>query len=806
MFRSKHCPSSVYESSSSSGKICSPGRDKNYSLSRRLANSGKIIERVEGSKGICIETGGRIGNFSEYGKVSVSSHSEDRLFGNDHRFREFLGFPSSETSRLRFVNDSRICQLREAACSILAKVTGTHVLTREICSRGKVEDEAPAVCPSSVLGQIHSVGEDVDCHPSTSSGGFSLVEQSREIKSRDLFKSQEPRPHLVVRRVSAGLGSHHQWSAVLRTVDGGTESSTYQQFRAEGCLERSQGSGESSLQQGCSSAGRQLDSFVLSSQARGNKILGSLLSGPADLNMGRGEESFPSSSIHKRSKKRDSRQFEQERSDSPHRMDFESASLSTTVEPLGSTECRSFCNLSDSPVTPVYIPSPRRASPGCRCNVAKLVQHGRLCFSSLRHVEAGDQQNKRKSELQNNPSSSVLATERVVSGSDGAPNRLSSEVATQTRPIASTSGQSSAPKPPHSSVDRMETVLRFARANRFSGRVSKRIYTARKGSTNALYQQRWAVFFRWCRSNKCSASRPSINSICEFLIYLKEVKKMATGTIRGYKSMLHTVLRHTGLDVQSNQDISDVIRSFQIEDPEEDKETVFWNLDVVLKYLCSSKFEPISEIALVDLTKKTLFLIFLALAKRISEIQALSSSVGFSSQGAILSLALKFRAKNDFKCKSLPRNFVVRELGSLVGQEEEATICPVRALRTYVDRTKDLRGDNSKRLFVAPRNPRRPASKNAISYLLRMLIREAHASLKPELVPILKVKPHELRAVATSVAFKQNLSLDSVMETAQWRCKLCNSVFASHYLKDISYDFGNCRTLGPFVAAGTVIP
>ena len=84
-----------------------------------------------------------------------------------------------------------------------------------------------------------------------------------------------------------------------------------------------------------------------------------------------------------------------------------------------------------------------------------------------------------------------------------------------------------------------------------------------------------------------------------------------------------------------------------------------------------------------------------------------------------------------------------------------------------------------------------------------MLIREAHASLKPELVPILKVKPHELRAVATSVAFKQNLSLDSVMETAQWRC---NSVFASHYLKDVSYNFGNCRTLGPFVAAGTVIP
>ena len=76
-----------------------------------------------------------------------------------------------------------------------------------------------------------------------------------------------------------------------------------------------------------------------------------------------------------------------------------------------------------------------------------------------------------------------------------------------------------------------------------------------------------------------------------------------------------------------------------------------------------------------------------------------------------------------------------------------------------------------------------------------MLIREAHASLKPELVPVFKVKPRELRAVATSAPFKQTLSLDSVMETAQWQCSFV--FIASHYLKDVSYDFGNCRTLGP---------
>ena len=72
----------------------------------------------------------------------------------------------------------------------------------------------------------------------------------------------------------------------------------------------------------------------------------------------------------------------------------------------------------------------------------------------------------------NNPSSPFLATERVVSGSDRTSSRLSSEVATQTRPVACI-GESSAPKPPHSSDDHMETVLRFARANRFQAKCRK---------------------------------------------------------------------------------------------------------------------------------------------------------------------------------------------------------------------------------------------------------------------------------------------------------------------------------------------
>ena len=57
-------------------------------------------QRDEGSKEVCAETSSRIGDFSKYGKVSISPNSEVCLSGDNYRFGEFLSFPSSETNRV----------------------------------------------------------------------------------------------------------------------------------------------------------------------------------------------------------------------------------------------------------------------------------------------------------------------------------------------------------------------------------------------------------------------------------------------------------------------------------------------------------------------------------------------------------------------------------------------------------------------------------------------------------------------------------------------------------------------------------
>ena len=778
-------------------------RFSHNTLPGRLVGDGSDCRGDEEGERFYSSTGTGIGHCNKLRKVPSGSDSKDHLFGYGNRQCSFLGFSDSEKSQQFTKNAERISIIKGAIREDLVAASRAHVFTGKVCSGLKVAHETSAICSSQVLEQTSAVGQGPGTDLGFSVARFKMVGLKGKTKQGHSHPTEEPKPNTVIRRLSGGMGCNNRGDGFFRQVVRAGEPLAHQQFRITSRVERPESSTTSSMQQDHSNSGRQYHSTGLYSETRGHQVVGAVLPDKRNTELDRGEEYSSDSTVHQWGQEFNSRCPEPKKSNNSNRMDAKLRGMPTVVEDLGPTISRSFRNKVEQQAPELHVASPRRTGSGHRRHVAVLVQHGRLCVPSVRHDTSGYQQIQANRAVQNDVGSPMVATTGVVSRSPGIGSGHTKSIATQTRSAESTSGEASTPRPPHSSSDRLATVVRFGRAKNLSEEVSRQIFGARKASTNRLYQYRWSIYFKWCQDHKYSASRPSVNSLCEFFIYLKKVKKYATDSIRGFRSMLHTVLRHIDFNIRDNQDIADVIRSFQIQDPVGRKEVVPWNLDVVLRFLCTSRFEPINESSLVELTKKTLFLVTLALAKRVSEIQALSSSVGFSPEGALLSLVLGFRAKNDFKCKALPRNFLIKDLSTLVGQEEEVKLCPVRALRVYLERTKQLRSASNKRLFISPRDPSKPSSKNGISYLIKHLIKEAHRVLQPDLFPLLKVKPHEVRAVATSVSFEKNMSLETVMETAQWRC---HSVFASHYLKEVSFDYGVCRTLGPFIAAGTVIP
>ena len=217
----------------------------------------------------------------------------------------------------------------------------------------------------------------------------------------------------------------------------------------------------------------------------------------------------------------------------------------------------------------------------------------------------------------------------------------------------------------------------------------------------------------------------------------------------------------------------------------------------MLTYLRSPIFEPLHQSSLRNLSRKTLFLLALATAKRVGELQARSRSVSFSTSAAGISYVPEFLAKTESAVRPLPRSFSVPSLGDFVaGLTEDLLLCPVRALREYVSRTASF-VNRPRRLFVSPRCPTRSMSMNAISYFLCEVTVHSGASSEALVAP----KAHSIRGIATS-AFFRNWSMSSVLDAASWSS---NSVFTPFYFKDMQFVMDGIYALGPFVAAGQCI-
>ena len=226
--------------------------------------------------------------------------------------------------------------------------------------------------------------------------------------------------------------------------------------------------------------------------------------------------------------------------------------------------------------------------------------------------------------------------------------------------------------------------------------------------------------------------------------------------------------------LSSHPILQDLLRSFRVSAPSCPLRPPSWDLAKVLSFLLSNTLEPLREAPLHALTMKVLFLLAFATAKRVGEIQALSRFVFFCDGDACLSYVPEFVAKSESLSRSIPRSFLVKSLSDFAaGLWDDLLLCPVRALRIYLDRTLSL-APNRRRLFVSPSCPTSALSKNAVSFFLREVIHGAEAT-RPEAGT---VRAHDIRGVSTSVAFHRSWSVSAVLDAATWSS---SSVFTSFF-------------------------
>ena len=359
-------------------------------------------------------------------------------------------------------------------------------------------------------------------------------------------------------------------------------------------------------------------------------------------------------------------------------------------------------DLADSKAPSVLCSSVGTEGSRGRCIPPALGQPPGMCLPSHSHNKESSSQTESLSQLRSHSDRPLLASKGMVSRSTGISIRHSNRTTQTSRSAARIAFPSVSRKSPYASSDCVATLKRFASQAGLSATVAGQLALCRRKSTRLNYQARWGKFRKWCRDFHHRSSEPTIPKIAEFLTFLFKTEKAAVSTIKGYRAMLSSVFKFCLPEISLSPFLKDLVRSFEISAPCPLLHSPPWDLDKVLEYLSGPPFEPLAETSFRNKTRKALFLLAMATAKRIGELQALSFSV--SHRGDDLHYDPFFLTKTESVSNPLPRSVIVQSLADFVGDLPERVLCPVRAI-SYLGRAARSVEFTPSRLFVSPSDP-----------------------------------------------------------------------------------------------------
>ena len=412
--------------------------------------------------------------------------------------------------------------------------------------------------------------------------------------------------------------------------------------------------------------------------------------------------------------------------------------------------------------------------------------------------------------LPDHSNSPRLARDALVLGPSAALNRDPTTIAsvnntTQTVSQSRISQQSATSQPP-----RLVSRSGQLQDQGFSAEVAERIAAPQRPSTRTVYKAKWSLFEKWCRENSVDFSTPSVKQISDFFMYLYQDLNRHPLTIDGYRTAIVDTLGPTAQHIAHNEDLHRLLSSFHRDLPKSFRNLPKWNLSVVLNELTKAPFEPMKDTDLKHLTFKTAFLPALASGKRHSEIHAWVANK-VSNLGQLEKVALfpssDFIAKNQLAREGSQSvsPVTIPALTTIVDRQfkKDRTLCPVRALRYYLDRTKDLIGSRSLLFISFKKGHNSDIRPSTLSSWLKQTILLCYKQADEQALDLVQVKAHDIRAFAASKAFYGGVSVDQIMRVCHWKA---HNTFTNFYLKDLTWsDNDNNMYLGPVVTAQQVL-
>ena len=550
---------------------------------------------------------------------------------------------------------------------------------------------------------------------------------------------------------------------------------------------------------------RQHHSCVIYKQGGRHEVGPTLCPTVEDLDLVFQETSNPQSSTHTRPAKCDSRQAIQVRPDHSDRVVSPSRGIRGNMQQVAPAPDRPICHQFQQQVASICVSDAR--SPGNSSGCTQFAMGGSGCIRLPTSVRLGQS----GGEVAGHPMQETyfncpgVAQHALVLGSS-VHVQPDPTLPTQSTQLVNTTLQSDSPqesdksKPP--CVAPRTTAIK---EQGFSEAVAARIEAPQRRSTRSVYEAKWSIFTKWCLSNKVDFRAPPVKSVADFLMYLFQDKKLQPSTIDGYRSAIVDKLGNTTVNISKDDNLTRLLESFHRDRPKGRRGIPSWNLSLVLHQLTKAPFEPLREASLKHLTFKTVFLLALGSGKRRSEIHAWQhKNIRHQSDWSKVSLfqSPSFLSKNQL-AKEGPESVapvVIPALAPTLDKslKSDRSLCPVRALRYYLDRTSDLRQHKELVFISFKKGFDKDISPATISSWIKQTVILCYEFSDHQAHTLHQVKAHDVRAFAASTAFQSGVSLEQILSACHGKS---HNTFTQFYLKDVAWADSELFHLGPVVAA-----
>ncbi|XP_058021205.1 uncharacterized protein LOC131189221 isoform X1 [Ahaetulla prasina] len=740
--------SSIHQNNGCSGRSSSDLANQNSVLSRRSPYSIQVS--TSSPTGSVYDPSGlkepRV--FHQYRKEPFGTDDSHPTPGGSHRHIHHHSISVSGTPD-QFAVTGQVSHVRGPCSSeVFIPASGEDGILHRDSPLGTPSLQAPAVVSSPVPKEAAGSLPSQSSSPHQGSEVSSLVDFSSSEQGHGLQRTRSS--GLDHRRKPLWLGGSPRVRNGSGQMDPSRSISQYQLAGTEshppgitGLSGQSSGSRHShkNRQHGCKGPCQSLRRDPLSALDEGGGELGPLGGTAPQIDKG---------NSHLRGGECPGRQAKSNHT-GPGGMEHSPGFVQGIVEPIWLSRSRSFCHTGQCPDSEVFQQVSFSRGRRCGCSMQQLASRPSIRFPPLLNCQSSQETIGGASG--NHLDSTSLASSALVCGSSSPISPTSLEDSASQG--GSDSGIPDTTVSKLASANRLAVVRRLLREVDVSPRIIRTLQSARRASTNRIYDATWARFASWCSKRNLAPTEASTSRILDFLQDGLDAG-LSPNTLRRQVALASIRVCRARGSLSQVPLIWEFLRAASNLRPPTLHRYPSWDLSRVLNALTKPPFEPLREVGLKFLTYKVVFLVAITSAHRISELAALSSRPDlcvFHTDRVVLRLDPTFVPKINTPFHRaqelvLP-NFCPNPSHALERSWHTLDVC--RALQIYLKRTSPIRRSEARFVSFQPISLGQKVSSPTLGRWLRASIATAYSS---QALPIPRhITAHSTRSASTSAAW-----------------------------------------------------